>query len=184
MINAVYELQSPRMFDVTYKELNTDSESVLIRPLYLSICKADQRYYQGTRSADVLKEKLPMALIHECVGKVVFDPTGNFKTGEIVVPVPTIPEENDEVISENYLRSSKFCSSGHDGFLRDYIMMTPDRLVKIPDNVSLEVASFTELISVGMHAISRFEKTAHGSKNVIGVWGDGNVGFITALLLK
>ncbi len=184
MINAVYELQSPRMFDITYKELNTDGKSVLIRPLYLSICKADQRYYQGTRSADVLKEKLPMALIHECVGKVVFDPTGNFKIGEIVVPVPTIPEETDECISENYLRSSKFCSSGHDGFLRDYIAMKPDRLVKVPYEISLEVASFTELISVGMHAISRFEKTAHKRKDIIGVWGDGNVGFVTALLLK
>ena len=184
MINAVYELQSPRMFDVTYKELNIDDGSVLIRPVFLSICKADQRYYQGMRSADVLREKLPMALIHECVGKVILDKTGTFKTGEIVVPVPTIPEENDDVVSENYLRSSKFCSSGHDGFLRDYIIMTPDRLIRSPDEISLEVASFTELVSVSTHAVSRFEKSAHKRRDVIGVWGDGNVGFITALVLR
>ena len=183
MINSVYRLIAPGMIEVACTQPDIKN-SVILRPLYLSICKADQRYYLGNRSREALKAKLPMALVHECVAKVVYDPTGTFKVGETVVPVPNIPTETDEVIAENYLPSSRFCSSGYDGFLRDYIDMPADHLVRVPDGVDLRVASFSELISVCVHAIARFKKFAHARKNSIGIWGDGNVGFITALVLR
>ena len=183
MINTVYRLIAPGMIDVACTEPDIKNK-VILRPLYLSICKADQRYYLGNRSREVLKSKLPMALIHECVAKVVFDPAGNFKPGEIVIPVPNMPTEDDDVIAENYRTSSHFCSSGYDGFLRDYIDMPADRLVRVPDGVDLRIASFCELISVAVHAARRFERFSHSRKNSIGIWGDGNVGFITALVLK
>ncbi len=183
MINSVYRLIAPGMIEVACTQPDIKN-SVLLRPVYLSVCKADQRYYLGNRSREALKAKLPMALIHECVAKVVFDPTGNFKPGEIVVPVPNTPTEEDDVIAENYRPSSRFCSSGYDGFLRDYIDISPDRLVRVPEGVDLRIASFAELISVCVHAIARFEKFSHVRKNSIGIWGDGNVGFITALILK
>ncbi len=183
MINSVYRLIAPGMIEVACTQPDI-KDSVILRPLYLSICKADQRYYQGNRSREALKAKLPMALIHECVAKVVYDPTGNFRVGEVVVPVPNIPTEKDDIVAENYLPSSHFCSSGYDGFLRDYIDMPADHLVRVPENVDLRVASFSELISVCVHAVARFEKFAHRRKDSIGIWGDGNVGFITALVLK
>lgn len=62
-------------------------------------------------------------------------------------------------------------------------MLRPDRLVPAPKTVPLQVASFTELISVSRHTISRFDSIAHARRNRIGVWGDGNLGFFTALLL-
>lgn len=184
MINAVYQLVAPRQLDVTYKELPLNKDTVIIRPLKMSICKADQRYYQGMRSQSILKKKLPMALIHECVAKVVYDPTGEFKPGDTVIPIPNTPTEKDDYIAENYLYTSKFRASGFDGFLQDYVGCAPDRLVKLPDCVNLTVAAFTELISVSVHAISRFERFSHKRKRRIGVWGDGNLGFITALLLN
>ena len=183
MINTVYRLIAPGMIDVACTEPDIKNK-VILRPLYLSICKADQRYYQGNRSREVLKAKLPMALIHECCATVVFDPTGTFKAGETVIPVPNTPMEEDDVIAENYRLSSRFCSSGYDGFLRDYIDISPDRLVRVPEGVDPRVASFAELISVAVHAIRRFERFSHSRKNSIGIWGDGNVGFITALILK
>jgi ribitol-5-phosphate 2-dehydrogenase len=39
----------------------------------MSICAADQRYYTGSRDENVLSKKLPMSLIHEGVGEVVFN---------------------------------------------------------------------------------------------------------------
>lgn len=183
MINAVYQLIAPRLIEVTYKDLQLDNNSVLIRPLYMSICRADQRYYQGNRSKEALRKKLPMALIHECVAEVIYDPTGKFSVGDKVIPVPNTPTENDDVIAENYLRSSFFRSSGYDGFMQDYVLTSADRIVKAPENTSLEVCAFAELISVSVHAISRFDKIAHERRNIIGVWGDGNLGYITALLL-
>ncbi|MCR4615104.1 MAG: alcohol dehydrogenase catalytic domain-containing protein [Clostridiales bacterium] len=184
MINTVYRLIAPRLIDVAYKEIEVDKDSLIIRPLYLSICKADQRYYQGMRSQAVLREKLPMAMIHECVAQVIYDKSGRFSVGDTVIPIPNIPVEDDGYTAENYLRSSRFMSSGYDGFLQDYIVMPADRIVPAPEGVSLKVLSFTELISVSVHAITRFERFAAGSRiESIGVWGDGNLGFITALLL-
>jgi ribitol-5-phosphate 2-dehydrogenase len=98
--------------------------------------------------------------------------------------IPNTPTEKEEIIGENYLPTSKFRSSGFDGYLQDYVAFTPDRLVKINDQVNPLVASFTELVSVCEHSIRRLEQFTHPRKNVLGVWGDGTVGYITALLLK
>lgn len=184
MINQVYQLVSPRQFEVTYKDKAIMSDKVAIRPSHLSICAADQRYYTGTRGKKAMKEKLPMSLIHEGVGEVVFDPTDTYKIGTKVVMVPNIPTEKDDLIAENYLQSSQFKSSGFDGFMQDYIFLTPDRLVELPEEINMNVAAFTELVTIAVHALSRFETKAHKRRDTFGVWGDGNLGFITCLFLK
>ena len=67
MINYVYQLISPRTFNIKYEDMNFRNK-VVIKPNYLAICHADQRYYLGNRSPEILRRKLPMALIHEaCV---------------------------------------------------------------------------------------------------------------------
>ena len=184
MINAVYQLKRPRQFEMVFKDITLDDTQVIVRPTYLSICNADQRYYQGTRGEEVLRKKLPMALIHEGIGQVIYDPTGTFRVGQDVVMIPNLPCETDEIIAENYLRSSKFRASGTDGFLQEYIQTVPDRLVALPEGINKQVAAFTEIVSVSYHAIDRFDKIAHQRRNAIAVWGDGNLGYITALLLK
>lgn len=184
MLNAVYQLKKPRQFEMVYKDITLDDEHVIVRPTHLSICNADQRYYQGNRPEEILAQKLPMALIHEAIGKVIYDPTGTFQVGEQVVMIPNLPEEVDDVIAENYLRSSKFRASGTDGFLQEYVQTVPDRLVKLPEGINPLVAAFTEIVSVSYHAIDRFFKTAHSRVDEIAVWGDGNLGYITSLLVK
>lgn len=182
MINTVYRLRSPRRFEIAFSDVPLTG--VIVRPTHLSICNADQRYYQGTRDIKVLREKLPMALIHEGIGQVIYDDTGAFSIGDRVVMVPNIPCESDPCIAENYLRSSRFCGSSADGFMQEYCALSPERLVRLPDGVNPDVAAFTELVSVSCHAISRFTAIAHERRADIGVWGDGNLAFITALLLK
>lgn len=184
MLNTVYRLTSPKFFEEVFVEVKDLEDKVVIKPTYLSICKADQRYFQGKRAAHILNKKLPMSLIHEAVGEVVYDPTGTFNTNDKVVMIPNTPVEEDEIIAENYLRSSGFKSSGMDGFLSDYVFLNPDRVVKLPDDIDLKVASFIELVTVSYHAIQRFRKFSHERKNRIGVWGNGNVGYITSLLLN
>lgn len=183
MINTVYRLSSPNFFEEFFIE-EQDFNKVIVRPKFLSICQADQRYYNGNRPLEILNQKLPMALIHEAVGEVIFSPNNNFNVGDNVVMIPNTPTESDDVILENYLPSSKFRSSGFDGFTSEYVFMTEDRLVKLPKDINLEVASFIELLSVGIHAISRFKSFSHERKEVIGVWGDGSFGYIVSLLLK
>lgn len=184
MFNTVFQLVRPRQFEITFQEIEKDDKHILVRPTHLSICNADQRYYQGKRAEEVLQQKLPMALIHEGIGRVVYDPTNTFKEGQKVVMIPNLPEEANPLVGENYLRSSKFRGSSIDGFLQEYIYSTPDRLVALPEEINDVVAAFTELVSVSYHTIDRMILTAHTKLDTIAVWGDGNLGYITSLLLK
>ena len=181
MINIVYRLKSPKFFEESIDEVDLDG--VIVRPSHLSICQADQRYYQGSRPAEVLERKLPMALIHEGIGEVVFDSTGEFESGDKVVMIPNTPT-GDDVCRANYSYKSKFRGSGFDGFTSDLIKLEPTRIVKIPDDFNPHVSAFIELISVAYQGISKFSELAVTPNDTLGVWGDGNLGFITALLLK
>ena len=181
MINIVYRLKSPKFFEESIDEIELDG--VVVRPTYLSICQADQRYYLGSRPAEILDKKLPMALIHEGIGEVVFDSQGNFKSGDKVVMIPNTPF-GDDVCRANYSYKSKFRGSGFDGFTSDLIKLESDRVVKLPEDFNNYVSAFIELISVAYQGISKFNEIAITPKNSLGVWGDGNLGYITALLLK
>ena len=182
MLNTVVKLTSPRNFELFFQEEQYKNE-VLVRPTYMSICAADQRYYQGKRRKEVLDKKLPLALIHECIGEVLFDPTNEFKTGEKVVLVPNMPFERDEIIKENYLRSSKFRSSSYDGFMQNSIIINKDRIIPIK-KIKEPIATQLELTSVAVNAIEAFKKRSHNRVDRIGVWGCGSVGFIVELVLN
>jgi len=184
MINQVYRLVSPRQIEITYKDETIATDKVVVRPTHLSICAADQRYYTGTRGEEVMSKKLPMALIHEGVGVVAYDPEGKIEVGTKVVMVPNTPMETDDFVAENYLKSSKFRSSGYDGFMQDYVFLDRDRLVTLPDDINMDVAAFTELVTIAVHAIARFEQKSIKRRGTFGVWGDGSLGYITCLLLK
>lgn len=181
MINIVYRLKSPKFFEESIDEVDLDG--VVVRPTYLSICQADQRYYQGSRPAEVLEKKLPMALIHEGIGEVIYDDSGELKSGDKVVMIPNTPMGED-VCRANYSYKSKFRGSGFDGFTSDLIRLDSSRAVKIPDDFNPHVSAFIELISVAYQGIMKFSEIATTPKETLGVWGDGNLGFITALLLK
>jgi len=183
VINYVYRLISPGIFSVNYEEINLVN-SLLVRPLYMSICHADQRYYLGKRDIRKLKSKLPMALIHEAMGEIVMDLSGKYKIGQKVVMIPNIPgSKGEKVIYENYQKGSRFMSSGVDGFMREVVSIPEDRLV-LAENIDFKAAAVCELISVGVHAVSRFEELSHTVRNKIGIWGDGSLGYIVACILK
>ena len=184
MLNTVYRLVEPRRIEAEFCDIDVNGDDIIVRPTHLAICNADQRYFQGIRPPEVLRQKLPMALIHEGIGRVVHDPKKEFPAGTCVVMVPNTPVEDDPVVAENYRRSSRFRSSGYDGFMQDVVSMRRDRVIALPEGIDRNVAAFTELVSVSQHTIDRFMAKAHERRDVIGVWGDGNVAFITSLLLK
>ena len=183
MLNTVVKLTSPRNLETFFKEEEYDNETVIVRPTYMSICAADQRYYQGKRKKEVLDKKLPLALIHESVGEVIYDPKKKFKKGTKVVMIPNSPTETNEIIKENYLRSSKFRSSSSDGFMQNAVFMKRDRIIPI-GNIKESIASQLEIISVAVNAIETFLNRSHKKMERIGVWGCGSVGYIQALVLK
>ncbi len=183
MLNYIYQLISPKIISVKYQEVDAKNQ-VIVQPEYLALCHADQRYYQGKRDAKVLRKKLPMALIHEGCGKVLYDPTHTFEVGDKVVMIPNIlSEEGNPEIYENYRTGGGFLSSGRDGFMREFVNLNPDRLVKY-EGIEGRIAAITEFVSVGMHGVERFTKVSHTYKQRIGVWGDGSLAFVVSSILK
>ena len=182
MINYVYQLVSPRVFSIEYTDIAMDG-NVVVKPEYMAICHADQRYYQGLRDHKVLSMKLPMALIHEACGKVVSDTTGRFEVGQQVVMIPNMPGQDDKIIYENYQRGSRFLSSGIDGFLREYVDIAPDRVVSA-EGIAPRLAAITEFVSVAVHSASRFSLASHPRRERLGIWGDGSLAFVQAAVLR
>ena len=182
MINYVYQLVAPRTFSVKYEEFPF-AEDVIVKPRYMSVCHADQRYYTGQRQREVMERKLPMALIHECCGEVLADRTGTFVPGQQVVLIPNVPGKKEPEIMENYARGAQFLSSGRDGFMREYVGLPADRVVSC-EGIDGRLASITEFVSVAAHSLRRFQGLSHNRRERIGVWGDGSLAFVTANLLK
>lgn len=182
MINSIYQLVAPRTFVVKFEDVPIENR-VIVRPRFMAICHADQRYFQGKRSPEVMRKKLPMALIHEAMGEVVFDPSGNFSSGDAVVLVPNIPGKESEGIYENYAIGSGFRSSGIDGFMRELVSIPVDRVVGC-DGIPSQIAAITEFVSVAVHAVTRFKQTAHSCRERIAVIGDGSMAYAVSCVLK
>lgn len=182
MINHVYQLTAPQVISVKLEDLSF-RDKILVRPEYLAVCHADQRYYQGCRDIKVLKRKLPMALIHECCGRVVFDPSAIYKKGQSVVLIPNVPGNYNDVIYENYSKGSYFLSSGYDGFMRELVPMNVDRVIPY-DNIEARIAAITEFVSVAVHGVRRFDQVAHSIRRRIGIWGDGSLSYVVANVLR
>ena len=183
MINRIYQLIKPGVIAVKYDDISF-GEGLIVRPEYMSVCHADQRYYTGNRDAKVLKKKLPMALIHECSGEVVFDSTKTYDIGQKVVLIPNVPSKTVvDGMYENYGKDVKFLSSGYDGFMREFVNLPVDRVVPFND-MSSSLASISEFVSVAVHAVGRFLKCSHKVKNKIGIWGDGSLSFVVSNVIK
>ncbi|MBQ2676710.1 MAG: alcohol dehydrogenase catalytic domain-containing protein [Clostridia bacterium] len=182
MITSIYQLASPNVFSVKYQQVD-DSNGVIIRPDYLAICHADQRYYRGLRDLQTLAKKLPMALIHEGCGVVVSDKTGTFKAGQKVVMIPNVPGDEMDGIYENYSKGSGFLSSGKDGFTCELVILPPDRVVAY-DAIPGNIAAITEFVSVAVHAATRLGVAAHQYRDSIAIWGDGSLAYVVSLVLR
>ncbi|CAM3076174.1 ribitol-5-phosphate dehydrogenase [Lactiplantibacillus plajomi] len=184
MLNQVYRLVSARQFEVQTVAEAVVTDELVVRPRYLSVCHADQRYFTGQRPDAILRQKLPMALIHEGIGTVVHDPAGELAVGTTVAIIPNTPTQHDPIINENYLPSSKFRSSGFDGIMQEYVVLQRDRVLPLPADFNAPVSAFIEMVSVGVQGLSRLETVMDADQRVIGIWGDGNLGYITATLVK
>lgn len=183
MINRVYRLKEAGRIEADFGSISLANSAVVVRPKYLAICAADQRYYRGERSPEAMKKKLPMALIHEGMGTVLWDPTNTFTPGEQVVMIPNVAGGDAEFIKENYRRESYFLSSGYDGFMQDYVTLSPEQLVRIPEDAGIHYV-LTELLSVACNAISTWRELGRTHVDRFAVWGSGSVGYVTALALR
>lgn len=179
MINHRYLLIKPKLIQKTLFNENVDNK-IIVKPTMLSICAADQRYFLGLRDPIILRQKLPMALIHEGVGIITYSENSKFKKGETVVLLPNIYMSGNEKY-ENYSTNHKFMSSNCDGFMQEYICTNDRQLLKYSD-IDDQYAVFTELLSVVVHAVDSYVSNIENSKNIV-ISGDGNLAYLLHLYL-
>lgn len=185
MINTSFQLIDERKIYPRIYEQEIDLENqIVIRPKAIALCNADARYYFGKRPREILLKKLPLALGHEAIGTVVHDPKNVYKSGTPVVMIPNIATTIPSNYSANYDRNSKFCSSSKDGFMQELVIHDRNSILELPVKDDYVVEPILEFISIIFHSLSRFENIANENRETIGVWGDGNLGYICALVLN
>lgn len=189
MKSKVYELVQPYTVKEVIKECQLRDNWVAVRPKLGCICHADLRYFTGSRSPEVLAKKLPMALIHEGIGEVVESKSDQFHIGDRVVIVPNIParvlgREVEEGEVDQYSKNGKFMGSGYDGITQSLVVHPQECLVKIPDNVSDEIATLTEMSSIPVSAVRNIQDALKKKDTQIAIFGDGPLGYFTAAYIK
>ena len=183
MIGRVFRLVDTKRIEMVLREVEFDEDMVLVAPDYLSICAADQRYYFGKRSREVLNQKLPMALIHEATATVLQDHRSILPQGSKVVLVPLIELSHVDGLKSNYDPANPYVSSGIDGFISDFVALHHKRVIPISDDY-LPISVFSELLSVVLNALETFDIARYTDISSVGVWGDGNMGYMTSLALR
>lgn len=167
---------------------------VAVEPTLASICHADLRYFGGMRKPEVLAKKLPMALLHEGIGKVAVGGGAALPNGTRVVIVPNLPghllagippEECCPAcrgeIEDNYCSRGLFLGSTTDGIAQSRLVLPESCTIPIPDTVPDEIAVLAELCSVSYRAVRGLAEQLKTAR--VAVFGDGPVGYLTAAVL-
>ncbi|WP_172370107.1 alcohol dehydrogenase catalytic domain-containing protein [Sporosarcina jiandibaonis] len=194
--STAFRLTAPGIFKKETIEHSLTENDVIVEPYLASVCHADLRYFTGNRRKEALAEKLPMALFHEGLGVVQESCHPDFKTGDRVVIVPSIPgyvlhnKTKDQCCKNcqdgglpNYCLESEFLGSGYDGIGQSRLVIGADNLVHVPDALKDDVAVLAELCSVSLFAINSTEKLTSTNSKKVAVFGDGPVGYLTAAAL-
>lgn len=189
MKSTVYELVKPYTIQEITKERELKDGWVAISPDLGSICHADLRYFTGSRRPEALAKKLPMALIHEGIGKVIESRSDKFEPGDRVAIVPNLParvlgspvEENE---TDQYSKNGKFMGSGYDGIAQSIVVHPSECIVKIPDSVPDQLAVLSEMSSISVSAVRNIQDDLSKDNVQVAIFGDGPVGFLTAAYIS
>ncbi|MCR8636507.1 alcohol dehydrogenase catalytic domain-containing protein [Paenibacillus radicis (ex Xue et al. 2023)] len=194
--SRAYRLLHPGEVREVVLENDLGNGQVVVEPSVGSICHADLRYFTGQRRPEALALKLPMALIHEGIGKIVESKSPALKVGQRVVIVPNIPgyllngvaPESccpvcQEGKGESYCYHGRFLGSGVDGIAQSRVIVPAACAIPVPDEVPDEIAVLAELCSVSYQALSNVAAQIEHTPARIAVFGDGPVGYLTAAML-
>lgn len=182
MIKEVIRLIEPGLFLPCFAVEPEQRDKVLVRPRFLSICAADQRYFQGNRPPSVLAQKLPLALFHEAVGEVLYDPKSVLKKGTYCILLPGGAASIEKY--SNYQAGAFFRSSNADGFCQELLYMDEKELIPI-DHEPAWPYVLTELMSVCCQAISKLcDLIPSLDGKSMGIWGDGSMAYMMAITAK
>lgn len=155
----------------------------LVKIHYAAICGTDMHIYE-----DKYPAQLPKVVGHECSGEVVaLNPIGstNLKVGDMVAVQPFLSCGHcDACITghSNACVEQKFYGTKTDGVFAQYVLAPMEKICKIDSSkVNMKLASMTEPLAVGVHAVRE-------SGFMVGetalVMGAGPIGLMLGLVLR
>ena len=165
------DVEAPRAEDLKGNE-------ILLDIMHIGICGSEIHSYHGTHPSTMY----PVVQGHEYSGVVaaVGPEVTKFRPGEKVTCRPQLvcgkcnPCRRGQYNVCEHLRVQAFQA---DGAAQDYFVVTEDRVVALPENVSLTFGAMVEPVAVAAHATSRPRELK--GKNVI-VSGAGTIGNLVA----
>ena len=160
-----------------------EAGEALIKVKYCGICGTDIHILQGRHSTAVF----PNIPGHEFIGELV-DIKGKlaaaFKPGDLVVGQTVINCGICDACmkgSPNVCESLKILGIHVDGSFAEYVKVLADKLVKVPEDIDLELASMAEPLAVAVHDVRKSGLKA-GEKALI--IGGGPIGLLNAIVCR
>jgi len=157
----------------------SDDKDVLIKLGAVGVCGSDVHYYTTGRIGSQVVE-FPFQVGHECAGTVESVGAGvtKIKPGDRIAVEPATPcGKCDQCLTgrQHTCRTLKFlgCPGQIEGCLAEYIVMPEECCFPIPDSMTLEEASISEPLAIGIYAVKK-SIPMQGSK--IGILGGGPIG--------
>ncbi|KAJ4362436.1 hypothetical protein N0V83_010529 [Neocucurbitaria cava] len=166
-------------------EQKCSAGQIRVAPAYVGICGTDLHEFLGgpnfapTNPHPVTQETIPITLGHEFSGVVTELGPGvsSFLVGQQVVVQPTIYCDACQacrVGAENVCSNGGFIGlSGGGGGLSDSVVVPERAVLRLPDNVPLDVGALVEPLSVAWHAISA---SPLAKDSVVLILGGGPIG--------
>lgn len=155
---------------------NLPTDSVIVKVAYCGICGSDMpRFFEGR------VHFYPIVLGHEFSGTVVAvgDDVDTLNIGDKVSGVPLVPcFKCDNCIAGNFqlCRKYSFIGSRSEGALQRYLVIKPENLYKLNEEVDLKKAAFIEPITVAVHALKTIEARLNKMSR-IAIYGFGVIGY-------
>lgn len=191
MFTRSYKFVDKRRFEVFMEEVCPRRGDVVLQLEYSAICKADLRYYLGSRSKEAIGAKYPINLIHEATATVLKDFTGNLEKGDKVVLIPNFVREkcsdcrcDSYELMENYCPNALFASSNCDGFSKEVFSYPARNVLKLERESYGRHYVFLELISVAIAATRKCGEERINKDTRVLVFGDGILGYIMCAVIK
>ena len=184
-MKTLLKTKEVNQFLMTEKDIPMLKEDeLLIKVAYCGVCGSD--VHAATHAKGYEFVPLPIVLGHEFSGVVaqVGDKVDESYLHQSVVGVPGIfcgecvqCKQGEFSICDHL----KIVGLHVDGAMAEYVKVTTDQIILVPDDLSLSLAALTEPLSVALHAVDRVG--ALENKRIL-VQGCGIIGVFTALALK
>jgi 2-desacetyl-2-hydroxyethyl bacteriochlorophyllide A dehydrogenase len=152
---------------------------VLVKVAYVGVCGSDMNIYQGMHP----RAKAPLVMGHEFSGTIVKGhPT--LPNGTPVTVYPLLSCGHCEPClsgAAHVCNTLRLIGIDCDGAMAEYVKVPADKILEIPQTLSLKLGAFIEPLAVGVHAVRR-SGYKPGDRAV--VYGAGPIGLCVAACLK